>query len=217
MRYTVKGLEIRSENAAKSISQPSKYLRDWLMSLKKMNNVLDYGCGKLRYSVTLSKRCRLLALVDSEVQLKRQQKINNYYCSVYDYSKKQLRNTRIFTPHEFINSSRKYDFALCSNVLSAIPSISARNTVINSIMIKLTGNGSALFVCQYRNSYFSKIAKSSNSFKFLDGWVVKSQHGNSYYGILDKKKIENLLVKHGSKIKESWIHDQSAYVLAGRG
>jgi hypothetical protein len=48
----------------------------------------------------------------------------------------------------------------------------------------------------------------------LDGWILKSVKGNSYYGILDKEKTVNMLTRHHFSVKKAWIKGQSNYVLA---
>jgi hypothetical protein len=214
MRYRVKGLEIRSENAAKPISQSSGYLRKWLMNVKPVGAALDYGCGKLRYGESLASRCSSLTFVDSAIQLDRLQVIDGVKTSVRDYVESHWTHARVLDPASFASDRRTYSFVLCANVLSAIPDPRVRAAILRQILVSLKKKGRALFTSQYRNSYFKQLANAPNSKPHLDGWIVESAHGPAYYGILPRPKIETLLRRNGFAIRESWINDQSAYVLA---
>jgi hypothetical protein len=48
----------------------------------------------------------------------------------------------------------------------------------------------------------------------LDGWILQSRRGASYYGILPKPKLEALVTDLGFDVEESWVHDKAAFVLA---
>ena len=69
MRYNVDGLEIRTENSAKTASQASDYLVRWLRSRPTVRRATDLGCGKLRYAAPLQCIAQSVAYVDFEVQL----------------------------------------------------------------------------------------------------------------------------------------------------
>ena len=214
MHYKIKGLVIRSENAAKSISQASSYLIQWIESREPNSDALDFGCGKLRYSGSVAKICQSLTLVDSEIQLNRIQKLGDEYASVQDFSKRHWPHSRTLTFDAFLRDNKRYDFALCANVLPTIPSPKVRATILRGICDHLRSSGNCLFVTQYTNSYFTKIRKSANAIKHLDGWIIKSKLGNAYYGILTKRKLEKLVSKYNFHVSQSWTHGQSAYVLA---
>ena len=67
MRYKLaSGIEIRTENAAKPESQPSKFLLDLIANLPHVASTFDYGCGKLRYQRAIADTTDVLAIVDSE-------------------------------------------------------------------------------------------------------------------------------------------------------
>lgn len=214
MHYKVKGILIRSENAARSMYQASRYLLNWIDNYPQVKYTLDYGCGKLRYSGSLAKKCNLLTLVDSEIQLNRVQRLGNEKTTVYEYISKHLPNVRVLTINQFLNDNEVYDFILCANVLSAIPSRKSRGKMLCDLKNSLNNNAECLFVTQYVNSYFKQLSLSPNSIRHLDGWIHSSSRGNSYYGILDKNKINNILKRHKYRIIKSWINSQSAYVLA---
>jgi hypothetical protein len=58
---------------------------------------------------------------------------------------------------------------------------------------------------------------SPKAIRHLDGWILKTDRGNFYYGILNREKLAKLVVEAGFIIKEAWVENQSVYVVAGRG
>lgn len=214
MRYNINGHEIRSENTAKSMLQASKYLNQWISRHEIVNDALDFGCGKLRYSNALASRARKLTLVDSDVQLSRTQILDGRKTTVYDYIKYHFSNVRIITYEAFLSDCSMYDIVLCANVLSAIPIAKVRSEALRCIVQRLKSSGQCLFVTQFRNSYFKKIAESPYAKPHLDGLLRITDHGSFYYGILPKNRLEKLVSQHGFSVYKSWVIEQHAYVLA---
>lgn len=217
MRYKVGRLEIRSENAAKPMVQRAGALVRWLRKMDRVGAALDYGCGKLRYSGVLAPRCAVLTLVDSKVQIDRVQKVAGKETTVRSYARKQWPTCRIITAEEFGRDPGRFDFVLCANVLSAIPLKDVRAAVLVRLRAALRNTGQCLFATQYQNSYFRKIVSSPKAIRHLDGWILKTDRGNFYYGILNREKLAKLVVEAGFIIKEAWVENQSVYVVAGRG
>ena len=215
MRYKVCGSEIRTENAAKPIEKPSRYLVEWLLAREPVDDALDYGCGKLRYASHLADRSSHLTLVDSEVQLTRQQRLGGQVTTVVDYVRQHWPAARVMTEAAFSKEDRRYDFILCANVLSAIPLQEDRARVLKRLGEALRRRaGRLLVVTQWRNTYFATTSRSPKATPHLDGWLLRTSRGNSYYGILTKDKIIALLLEHGFAIESAWTKNESAYVLA---
>jgi hypothetical protein len=130
MRYKIgTDIVIRSENAAKPELQSSSYLNKLIAKLEQVRSTFDYGCGKLRYQKVISRTTNTLALVDSEVQLSRKQMIRGKVTSIRDL----LRNSNhlsAFSATEFGTVPAKFDRGFCINVLSVIPSATARLRVV---------------------------------------------------------------------------------------
>ena len=217
MRYKVKGHEIRSENAAKSSSQASNHLVSWLENHEHVRDALDYGCGKLRYAHSLVKICDRLTVVDSAIQIDRVQKVNGYNTSVRDYVKDHMPQARVLTIDEFQKDNRKYQFALCANVISAIPNTRVRSSMLRRLVDVLTPKGECLFVTQYTNSFFTTAQKTGRAKAYLDGFLLESSHGWSYYGLLNRDALSDLVKRHDFNLLNVWREGQSAYVLAGNG
>lgn len=215
MRYKIDTVEIRSENSAKPISQPSRKLIEWLSQMEPVDYALDYGCGKLRYTAYLAARSKHLTLVDSRVQLDRVQVLGREATTIRQFSAARWPHVKILDVDEFQTDSHRYDFALCANVLSAIPEEATRDKLLVTIRSVLSDRGKCLFVNQYSNSYFREIVRSGKAIPHLDGWLLSTSRGTFYYGALGKEQISTLLYKQGYSVVESWKHGQSAYVLAG--
>ena len=154
MHYKINGKILKTENAAKSVEQPSRFVLDWISELPSNSKVLDYGCGKFRYTIPLSKRVKLVYAVDSIYQIDRKQIINQRYSDIKAYSENYLKNVKIFDVDSKGWKKEKFDFVLCSNVLSAIPFKQVRIEVLQNILKVLAKNGKLLVCNQFRNTYF---------------------------------------------------------------
>ncbi len=217
MHYKIKKIEIRSENAAKPVSDAAAYLVNWLNNRKNTLSALDYGCGKLRYTRHLMHRSTRIGIVDSEVQLTRKQLINGEYTSVELYAKEKWPSCKIYKLEEFWTEiPHRYNFILCANVLSTIPCQKVREKSLRAIHAALTKNGQVLFANQHANSYFTQVRRKPTTRLHLDGWIAYSKNGAAYYGILTKKFLSELIPKYGFSVKNAWINGQSNYVLAER-
>jgi len=215
MHYHVDGKLIKSELAAKSPSQPPRALLRFLKDHDPVRRALDYGCGKLRYAGALSAMAQSLTLVDSPIQLARQQNIDGERTTVRELVRQKWPNAQIETICEFQDKLRpKFDFALCANVLSAIPSKTARSQALAAIKRRLKTSGSLLVVNQHTNSYYGEVARREDVVSHLDGWLVPTGGGASYYGIIDKDKAAKILQLSGYQLVEHWIEGQSNYALA---
>ena len=69
MRYRVRHIVIKSENAAKPASQKSEYCESVIRALPSVKTSFDFGCGKLRYLNVILETTEILMVVDSEIQL----------------------------------------------------------------------------------------------------------------------------------------------------
>ena len=215
MRYRIRGQIIASELAAKSPSQASAYLQAFLRGHKHVARAADYGCGKLRYVPALVEMAASLTLVDSSIQLDRKQTIEGHQTTVREFAKHKWPTIRIETISEFEdNSSPKFDFVLCANVLSAVPSKKARSKALAAIRRRLKTSGTLLIVNQHTNSHFSQVARRKNTIKYLDGWLVPRNEAAFYFGIIDTKKTSHILKTEGYNVLEQWIEGQSNYAIA---
>lgn len=218
MQYKVKGMVIRSENAAKPMAHVARALVGWLRDRPATKSALDYGCGKLRYTPHLAARSQHLGLVDSSEQLDRVQRIGGLETTVRQYAKEEWPGCRIYELTQFLEGvPHTYGFILCANVLSAIPCPKVRARSLGSIRRALTRRGTVLAVNQHTNSYFKEVTSRREAVPHLDGWLLPSRGGTSYYGILNRDEVARLLERYGFVIEQTWIDGQSNYVLAGRG
>jgi SAM-dependent methyltransferase len=216
MRYLVRHAEIRSENAAKPPSAASKRLLAWIRRLPPEAIGLDLGCGKLRYTIPLSKRIAVVSAVDSEIQLNREQRIGHKVCSVREYAADCLANVNVYSVDDPAWMENRYDVILCSNVLSAIPKQKVRLQLLRAAHDCLRAAGIVLITTQYRNTHFSSWKSHVNAKPFLDGYIVRGPKGTSFYGMLDARALERLCKIVGFEILDFGHVGETAFVLSRR-
>lgn len=214
MKYIIKGRVISTENTAKPASQASSYLVSYLRELKSVRHSLDYGCGKLRYTKHLNEISKQITVVDSEHQLSRIQIIHQTKTSIREFLTVNWPTINVESVEEFREARKpKFDFVLCSNVLSAIPCFAERSRVLGSIYERLEPKGLLLVINQHSNSYFDRFRTANGAREHLDGYVVPFSRGYSYYGILTRQRVSEILVQHGFQLVDSWVRGQSNYAL----
>ena len=217
MHYHVLGKTIRSERAAKSWRQPSAHVLAWIAALPRSFVALDYGCGKLRYTIPLASRVKSVQAVDSALQLKRLQCVGGYQTTVSAYVAKHLPNARALDVDSEAWRRRRYDAVLCTNVLSAIPTAGARMRVLNSIGDVLKPRGRVLLSTQYRNEYFRRYRDVEGAERCLDGWLVPcpaEPNAATFYGLIDRYALTALADSAGLGVIQSYHRGESAYVVA---
>lgn len=211
MHYKIKlnkEIVIKSENAAKSVLQQNKNLLRYLECIPKEAKVLDYGCGKLRYSLFLLDRGNKVCAVDSAFQLHRKQKINlEKNVSIFEV-KKSLEDLEVYLIDDF-TLKEKFDWAICTNVLSAIPFEDIRINVLKNIKESLRVGGKLIISLQYRNSYFNSYEKRENAIKYGDGWILQNKNNYTFYGIILPDKIKHMCKILDFKILDEKIIDGS--------
>ena len=212
MRYKLsKDIIIRTENAAKPEKQLSSYLATLISRLEPVSSSFDYGCGKLRYQNVISKTTDTLAVVDSEIQLSRDQMIHGRMTSIRSLMR---RSNRIYTFNvpKFGLLPDTFDRGFCLNVLSVIPSQTARLRVLQLIRSKLRPGSPCLFVVQYRNSDFTRMISMPNTKPWGDGFLIDSLHGYSFYGLISPDRLTSLIRRAGFEIAEHHLYDGSAFI-----
>lgn len=214
MRYELKGLVIRTENAAKPATQVSQWMLPQLRQLPKKTIALDYGCGKFRYTIPLSRMVKSVDAVDSGVQINRIQQIGGKRTSLREYARNYLKNVNVHRISGKKWRRRKYDFVMCINVLSAVPASAARRQILKRIRAVLKPGGSVLVTAQFRNTHFNHWCVNPCATRIRDGWLVQGVRGASFYGILPPKKLKRYCKDAGLAIKQFGSHGEMAFVFA---
>jgi hypothetical protein len=112
---------IKSENAAKPASQKSAYCESIIRALPSVKTTFDYGCGKLRYLDVILNTTEVLVIVDSEIQLTREQQLlGNMKRSIRD-AYKGVNRVAVLNSAEFRVLDEKFDRGFCLNVLPCNP------------------------------------------------------------------------------------------------
>lgn len=213
MHYILNGITIKSENAAKPEAQASKSVVNYLLDKKGIERILDFGCGKLRYSETLNKIGVSVTYVDSRVQLTRLQTIKGTKTNVVKYVADNYQGALVVPFEEIDHHKEKYQLITCTNVISAIPCEETLKKVLAKINDLLDSDGCAVFVNQHRNSYFKRFLSGQ---KRLFGYIYKGKRGYSYYGIITPDVMTKLLECNGYKVLKSWTVGESNFVEASR-
>ena len=216
MRYNIRGLEIRSENAAKPAHRAGAWILAWIRSLNKGYTGLDLGCGKLRYTAPLARAIVSVTAVDSTIQLDRRQTLFGVQTSVREHVATFLPNVRLCTIEDEHWKKDRFDVILCSNVLSAIPSRSVRKQVVSNAYQSLAGGGTFLLTTQFRNSHFTGWASNQRASRYCDGFLVRAKGGASFYGLLDAVALSEVCRSSGFSIIGAGHVNDLAYVLATR-
>jgi len=190
VRYRIRGFEVRSENAAKSHHQISHGLATWLSRNVRGGAVLDYGCGRLRYVQYLARRAEVVGLVDSDVQFDRPFSVGRRLTTVRLEAKRRWPFCRVYSIQDFLvrGPTERYDFILCANVLSAIPSRRVRSDSLRAIHRSLVPGGQVLVVNQHTNSYFTNIRKRPGAIRLLDGWLLPSGGESQLFRHFEKEE-----------------------------
>jgi SAM-dependent methyltransferase len=214
MRYNLPefGLEVRSEYAAKPTKFRSKYLLDWLTSYQRVETAVDYGCGRLRYSIPLTAVADKVIAVDSVVQLERMQIIDGGHTNVRQYASEKP-SIRVFDIERFATSTIMADLVICINVLSAIPFETDRLAAVSRVARHLRPDGRCLFVVQHRNSDFNRVLRSGAAREYRDGYIIEYKKRASFYGLLNRDYIGKLMGSSGLSVESAFIRGQSTYVL----
>lgn len=213
MHYIINNRLIKSENAATCTSQTNAFVLSYISSLPSGITALDYGCGKCRYSKQLSERTARLTIVDSEIQITRKQKIHGETTTVKEYAETNLQNTTAYSLEDNEWKKEHYDFILCTNVLSAIPNVLERYTVLRNIAELLSKDGCSLITVQYKNSYFSTYSNNPTAIKHEDGWIIKRGSSYSFYGIIQPNILVEMCTQSGLSIIKNINKDGSIYLL----
>ena len=212
MHYKIKEYVIESELAAKSVLQPNQNVLKYISNIPSFYTVLDYGCGKLRYTLPLSKRVKKVVAIDSAEQIKKLQIINGQRTSL---SEVKIDNVTVCALEDSKWRAEAYDLVLCTNVLSAIPFESIREEVIRNACSVLKETGQLYITVQYRNSYFSQYNQRQDVEIFEDGWLIlKNKQRGMFYAPLTSDYIVKLCQKSGFTNFHICNKDGSCYITA---
>ncbi|MBA6390008.1 class I SAM-dependent methyltransferase [Colwellia sp. BRX10-3] len=202
MQYLLNDNVVKSENAAKPHSQKAKDVHDYLISLGKVNKTLDFGCGKLRYADSIVEMSESVTFLDSKIQLTRQQMVKNEKTSVANYVSNNYLNCDC-VPYEDVDKIQtKFDLIVCTNVISAIPCPETIQNIFRIFSDLISSNGKVIVINQHRSSYFKKFESGE---KHLFGYLYESRRGTSYYGIITKTVVKDLVAEHDIEVVNDWV------------
>ena len=215
MRYRVKGEIVRSENAAKPTGTASKAMKTWIKSLDPGASVLDYGCGKLRYTILLARRVRKVVAIDSPEQCNRIQKIGRKRTTIVAYGS-SLANVRVAMIEDAGWQSQRFDWVLLANVLTAIPHPKVRMEVLrNCASVLKPLKGKLLVVGTFANSRFRDWEGDDDTVKYRDGWIRNTNGFASFFAPIAPETIIRYCEAAGLKVENCHReHGETVYVTA---
>ncbi len=217
MRYPLRdSIVIRSENAAKPHHQSSGRTTRAIRSLGFGGRILDFGCGKLRYAKVLASLGCSVTFVDSAIQLDRLQQVFGRRTTVRTAITSRWDHCRAVDLDTFLQDRACFDFVLCANVLSAIPSFSHRVRVARILAAKMLPNALCLVVVQHRNGDFRAAPLRACASAYIDGYLLHGRRGPSFYAPLKRDYLERLLKRNGHTVLVSFIDGESTFVLSTR-
>lgn len=215
MHYRVQGHLIASELAAKPEGRAAAAVVAALREAAPFRKSADVGCGKLRYAAILAEVSQQVTVVDSEEQLSRTQVLRGRRTTVREEAGSRWSNVEVESVKEFCQKNRqKLDFALCANVLSAVPSLSSRRTLLKGIRSRLRQGGRMLLVTQFRNSHYTALEDNPAAERYRDGWLIRRGRRAAFYAMLDVSSLQAHLHGIDFSVERSWTVGQSALVMA---
>lgn len=212
MHYEYLDLIIKAENSAKPLSTQSKEMLSLFHEyISETDFVLDFGCGKLRYTIPLSKIAKKVVGVDSKEQLERTIKISRIPTTLINYAR-QYENIELISQCNPKWKEFTYDKIILSHVLSSIPFEEERLRVIHSLLSVMSESSILIACTNHRMSYFKKWEQSNKVIKYNDGYLVKEPNA-SYFGIIGKEKLASYFSLNGYEIIKSYIIEDNSYCI----
>lgn len=214
MHYKINDGIIESELAAKSTRQPNKQVLKYINTLSSDEVVLDYGCGKLRYTIPLSKQVKKVVAIDSLEQLSKRQIINGKMMRLLDFYDEAIS---IYSIDSVEWRNQQYDTIFCTNVLSAVPYYIERLQILKNAKSVLKDSGVLFISTQYRNSYFNTYNERADIQRFIDGWLIpRTNKKYCFYAPITENALSELCVDAGLQIKKVFKHDGSCFIIAAK-
>ena len=214
MHYKINDGIIESELAAKSTRQPNKQVLKYINTLSSDEVVLDYGCGKLRYTIPLSKQVKKVVAIDSLEQLSKRQIINGKMMRLLDFYDEAIS---IYSIDSVEWRNKQYEKIFCTNVLYAVTYYIERLQILKNAKSVLKDSGVLFISTQYRNSYFNTYNERADIQRFIDGWLIpRTNKKYCFYAPITENALSELCVDAGLQIKKVFKHDGSCFIIAAK-
>lgn len=212
MHYKINNGVIESELAAKSTRQPNKQVLEYIRTLSPEAVVLDYGCGKFRYTIPLSIQVKKVVAIDSLEQLSKRQIIAGRAMTLLEYHNNKVS---ICTIDSGKWRDTKYDAVICTNVLSAIPHHYERLQILKNARSVLKDTGEMFISTQYRNSYFNTYNERIDIQRYNDGWLIpRANNKYCFYAPLTSDAVAELCMEAELQIRKIYKRDGSCFIIA---
>lgn len=215
MHYKIENMIVKSENSAKPINSPSFEFIAMLQDFIDLSDtVLDFGCGKLRYTVPLSKFSNHVVGVDSKEQLTRIIQLDGKKTTLVEYSA-QFANIELYSTSNKSWEKIVYNKIVLAHVLSSIPFDDERVKVIRMLLSVMNEQTKLIACTTHRMSYFKKWEQSERIIHFNNGYLVRTPNP-SYFGIINKDKLAEYFESNGYEIIKTFISNDNSYCICKR-
>ena len=176
-----------------------KCVKDYIESLKPMQNILEIGCGNGRNFMNINKHQYIG--IDNSTELLKICKNKKFNVLLADMTSIPFK-------------SNKFDNILCIASFHHLSTIERRKKTLFEMKRLLKSNGTILFTIWSKKQPI----KTNRYFEFYgDNIVLYNKYGNQYkryYYIFQKKEIEQLFTICGFKIKNNyWECGNEIYIL----
>ena len=184
--------------SAPTFPGPSEALKEVLLdvfksdSLKKIENVLEFGAGKLKNIPFILKHGKNVCAVEfKELCQNTYTKKNIKKCQRYG-----KKYQKIMFPNPFISDTRKFDLALLLNVLPVMPVLSERLYLLDILHRKINDGKYLLWVAQKEGPY--KQIKEEGKNNCGDGlWMGKGRYMKTFYKYHQVEELDEMMALYG--------------------
>lgn len=163
-------------------------------------SILDFGSGKLRNTLYLLRMGLRVCSVEFEKVQTSTPQAKSMYSAASNFG--DLFWTLVF-PHEFINSTARFDLILLVNVCNIMPVHSERLLVLQYCRRKLEDDGFVLWYTQHRDQ--KVLAKCQPDVRIGDGYYMnKERRYQTFYRDFEPHEIDSMFLASGFRLEEKY-------------
>lgn len=197
----LKELVIDVTGSAPPFTEPSDALKSVLNevfhdnSLKKIDNVLEFGAAKLKNIPFVLKAGKAVCAVEfKELAENSFTKKNIKKCKKFGNKFQEL-----LFPNPFIQDTKKFDLALLINVIPVMPVPAERMYLLDILYDKIENGKYLLWVAQKEGSYREIREKGKNVCG--DGiWMGKNRYMKTFYRYYPVDELDEIMALYGFKL-----------------
>ncbi len=169
-----------------------------LAKLSDNSIILDFGAGKLRNTIYLLEKGHNVRAVEFEKTQSASKQSKGMYEKALTYGN---QFDKLVFPHEFFQSTLKFDLVLLINVANIMPVPSERLLVLQYCREKLRPEGLLLWYNQHRDPDY--VAKCIPEYAIGDGYYMKKDNRyQTFYRDFETYEIDGMFLANGFRLEE---------------